>query len=426
MITSVIGKKFLKLYNERYKTDYSAEQFFLDVFYPLFFGKNKYMMTAGNSPLENPKISWDDIILKKEDKKTKIIKEYDSLEKKEDRLNKLLSKIDLGIADASIAVGYPVTDILGTTSGQVSSMSYNIPKDDIYLSWIGAGFGIGIQGGVNILFEEPVILWDIFEGWKLYRELLEKTELLKGNQINTWNGQWLSHKYDRDFRPEAPMDNFSPMNVLGEIFNIETKFWTHILYGISRLKLGKRIVGYIYNIGQTNTTIGFIPFDLEEIRRPYNLYQKLFGSGDLEQIKALYGNETGFINLCKPGVIGLKALRPKGLKEYFEKGTMPKYSDDKNKTIINNTYLIWLMAMLNNQELWDKSQQYAKALFEFSMQSKNGKKDKSNTINELLKAKKQEAFIETLIEVIPEFENIETIKELANLVHTMPDRKSVV
>lgn len=25
------------------------------------FDQNKYMMTAGNSPLENPKLSWDDM-----------------------------------------------------------------------------------------------------------------------------------------------------------------------------------------------------------------------------------------------------------------------------------------------------------------------------------------------------------------------------
>lgn len=49
-------------YNEEYGTNYDARTFFLEQFYPLFFDQNKYMMTAGNSPLENPKLSWDDMI----------------------------------------------------------------------------------------------------------------------------------------------------------------------------------------------------------------------------------------------------------------------------------------------------------------------------------------------------------------------------
>ena len=58
MITSNIGKIFLDAYNEKYGTSYDARTFFLEQFYPLFFDQNKYMMTAGNSPLENPKLSW--------------------------------------------------------------------------------------------------------------------------------------------------------------------------------------------------------------------------------------------------------------------------------------------------------------------------------------------------------------------------------
>ncbi len=62
MITSAIGKMFLEAYNEEYGTHYDARTFFIEQFYPLFFDQNKYMMTAGNSPLENPKLSWDDMI----------------------------------------------------------------------------------------------------------------------------------------------------------------------------------------------------------------------------------------------------------------------------------------------------------------------------------------------------------------------------
>ena len=56
------------------------------------------MMTAGNSPLENPKLSWEDMILGK--------KPFETTEQRRDRYDKLISKIDETEADASIARGY--------------------------------------------------------------------------------------------------------------------------------------------------------------------------------------------------------------------------------------------------------------------------------------------------------------------------------
>lgn len=54
MYATTIGRTFLKTYNCKFKTEYTAKSFFEDVFVPLFFDHHKYMMTAGNSPLENP------------------------------------------------------------------------------------------------------------------------------------------------------------------------------------------------------------------------------------------------------------------------------------------------------------------------------------------------------------------------------------
>ena len=85
--------------------------------------------------------------------------------------------------DASIAIGYPTLDINATTSGQVTNLQNNVSKDDIYYSWIGAGLGIGLQGGFSVLFSEKKILLDIFDGWKVYRDALNNTPNLRGNQI---------------------------------------------------------------------------------------------------------------------------------------------------------------------------------------------------------------------------------------------------
>ncbi len=59
MITANIGRTFLDAYNEKHGSNYTAKEFFIEKYYEIFFNHNKYMMSAGNSPLENPKISWD-------------------------------------------------------------------------------------------------------------------------------------------------------------------------------------------------------------------------------------------------------------------------------------------------------------------------------------------------------------------------------
>ncbi len=186
MVTSVIGKIFLQAYNAKYNKNHTPKEFFLEVYYPLFFGAEKYMMTAGNSPLENPKLSWDDMILGK--------KPFETIEQREERLRKFLEKVDSGVPDASVAVGYPTADAQATTSGQVSVCQEKIDPSEIYLSWIGAGLGVGVQGGMTILFDKAELLLDIFDGWSEYRKFLNTTPNMKGNQVNTWNGQWIHKK----------------------------------------------------------------------------------------------------------------------------------------------------------------------------------------------------------------------------------------
>ena len=42
---------------------------------------------------------------------------------------------------------------------------------------------------------------EVYEGWKHYRKYLNDPTLdkLRGNQINTWNGQWLTYKLGNNF-----------------------------------------------------------------------------------------------------------------------------------------------------------------------------------------------------------------------------------
>ena len=420
MITSNIGKIFLDAYNEKYGTSYDARTFFLEQFYPLFFDQNKYMMTAGNSPLENPKLSWDDMIKGK--------KPFETPEQRKSRFEKLIKKIEESEADASIARGYASLDIAATTSGQVTDLKFPNSQEEIYTSWIGDALGVGVQGGFSILFSNKEILLDIFEGWKLYRTSLNETTMLKGNQINTWNGQWLSHYYDpREYNADMPFAEFSPYNTNKDgIINIETQTWTKILIGISKKYRNSQILGYIYSIGQTNTTIGFIPFDLTQIRRPIHLYEKIFGMSNGRNAESLWGTAIGFKTVCTYGAIGIKAMEPKGLRDYvYSKGDkvpkQPKTPKNKDEQINYNVYKIWILAMLNNDELWEKSQELAELLNEASCdKEKSISTKRKNLVEAMLNATNKKLFVEAATEVIPFVAKIDEFKGIVKDIHSMP------
>ena len=413
MITSNIGKIFLDAYNEEYGTSYDARTFFLEQFYPLFFDQNKYMMTAGNSPLENPKLSWDDMIKGK--------KPFETPEQRKIRFEKLIKKIEESEADASIARGYASLDVTATTSGQVTDLKLPNSQEEIYTSWIGDALGIGVQGGFSILFSKKEILLDIFEGWKLYRKCLNETSMLKGNQINTWNGQWLSHYYDpREYNADMPLAGYNPFNVNKDgIISIDTQTWTKILIGISKKYRNAQILGYIYSIGQTNTTIGFIPFDLTQIRRPIHLYEKIFGMSNGRNAESLWGTAIGFKTACTYGAIGIKAMEPKGLRDYVYKGKQPKAHNYDN--INYNVYIIWIYAMLNNDELWEKSQELAELLNEASSdKDKSISTKRKNLVETMLNATNKKQFIAAAAEVVSFIGKIDEFKGIVKEIHGMP------
>ena len=415
MITSNIGKIFLSAYNEEYGTSYDAKTFFLEQFYPLFFDQNKYMMTAGNSPLENPKLSWDDMI--------KGTQPYEASEQRKVRFDKLIKKIEESEADASIARGYPSLDVTATTSGQVTDLRLPSSRDMIYTSWIGDALGVGVQGGFSILFSKKEILLDIFKGWKLYRKCLNETAMLKGNQINTWNGQWLSHYYDdRVYDDTMPLAGFNPFNANKDgILNIDTQTWTQILIGLSRRYSSSQLMGYVYSIGQTNTTIGFLPFDLSQIRRPINLYKKIFKMKDGGNAEALWGTAMGFKTACAFGSIGIKAMEPKGLRAYINSGKQPKSPKDEDEQISFNVYKIWILAMLNNDDLWEKSQKLAELINEASSdKDKSISTKRKNLVDALLGATNKKQFVEAATEVVPFVGEIEEFKGIVKEIHGMP------
>ncbi|MDD6582264.1 MAG: hypothetical protein PUF10_06280 [Bacteroidales bacterium] len=416
MITATIGKIFLEAYNRKYGTKYDAKTFFVEVYHPLFFDQEKYLMTAGNTPLENPKISWADMISGK--------KPFETKEKRKQRFENFLKKFEIGYPTTDNSVGFGSTDVNSTTSGQTTNIQYPFTEDDIYTSWFGAGLGIGIQGGFSILIPNKEILMDLFEGWKLYRSAVNENQKLKGNQVNTWNGQWLAHRYSKDFRQGQPMADFSPFETTNDGMSVSTQSWTKVLIGISRQFDNPKMMGYVYNLGQTNTTIGFIPFSLEHIRRPIQLYAKLFDAEEGKKAEDLWGTESGFRACCQRGAIGIEAMQPKGLRQYMKADKdktvkVPKYDD---KQVINfHSYQIWLLAMLNNDELWTKSIEFAQTLQSHTEKSKNGKTTNSRQIDAVLSATNKKTFIEALTTIASESTNVGGLVEMAQIINQMPN-----
>ena len=421
MYTTTVGRKFLIAYNRKFNKNYSAKCFFEEVFIPLFFDHPKYMMTAGNSPLENPKLSWEDMIKGK--------KTFETQEQRKERIKKMIHKIETEKADASIAIGYGVLDYSAGTSGQITNIELPDNKEDIYLSWVGAGLGIGVEDNITILFDHEEILLDVFEGWKYYRDYLEKTPLMKGNQINTWNGHWISNRYGYSFDKLDPIYGINPLEKTKEnLFNLPTISWIKVLLGISTKFMQNNLTGYLYNIGKSNMTIGFVPFIIQDIKKPNQFYENIFGKSlllqDIKSIENLYGTAFGLKKACQQGSIGVQAMEPNGLRSFITTDKVTKkisYNEnDEEQRVTFNTYLIWIIAMLNNEKLWDTSREIALQLIKFKAGAEKSRANRKTAVENLLSSTTSKQFLVNLIPIIDEEKEVVNFEEMGKIVHLMP------
>lgn len=428
MVTAIIGRRFLEQYNLKRGSSLNAKEFFETIYFPLFYNHPKYMQWIGNSPF----------VQMKKGQKPNLLTQSERLEK----LGNLTLKIRKGEIDASTAIGYPASEIseFATTSGQVTNLNLERDEDTVYCSWIGSGFGIGI-GGITVLFDHPDILNTIFEGWQHYRDDLNDPAYsgIPGNKINGWNAHWLVHAFGTKFRFEDPRFGFPPPFEAvkdPEELSIKRLYWVKLIFAIAKkLPIGI-IVGYLYHYDKTNKTYGFIPFDLRMIKRPQELYVKLFGNyayqRDAEKIELLYGSAHSFQTACqRGGAIGISALEPKELRNYISstRREAKDFSNDlftENNQFTFNTYISWLLAMLNNDEFWDEAGRAADLLLQYETTTKR-QKDlgtlRINQVENLLNATGKRQFLEALV---PVMENANTellagLEEFAKKVHKLPN-----
>lgn len=419
MITTLIGKTFLKAYNEKYKKNYSAREFFEEEYFELFFNDPKYMQWVTNSPF---------VQMKSGQKPEKL-----SVEERQEKLQNLFAKVEEEVPDASFAIGFPASEAkeFASTSGLVSDVLIKTEQDDVYYSWIGSGLGIGVAGGFNLLINDAAIILETYEGWKHYRKYLNDATLekLRGNQINSWNGQWLTYKLGRKFDMDfdfSTLETEGIFKVDSALIEVNTVNWSNLFFSLSNLYPEKTLNGYIYSFGQTNKTIGFIPIYLKAGKKLIEVFKQLFHT-DLpfnnKDFQSLFGMHIK--RACELGNIGLHALRPDNLKKYIEEEKNLSFKKEEDN-LIYQSYKTWLIAMLskNKEEITDYTVELAKLIQRYRAGAKGT--NRMNLIkNDLLGAKSKKGFIDALSEMINDIENsdLDALKRLKDEVHLMTNEE---
>lgn len=419
MITTLVGKTFLKAYNEKYSKNYSAKEFFEKVYFELFFNHPKYMQWVTNSPF----------VQMKKGQKPHLLSSDERLEK----LENLYSKVEEEVPDASFAIGFPASESkdFASTSGLVSDIVIEADDEDVYLSWIGGGLGIGVAGGFNLLINDPEITLATFEGWQYYRKYLNDPTLekLRGNQINSWNGQWLTYKLGKNYSTDF---NFFDLEQ-ERIFKVDTALaevntvnWSNLYFSLSNQFPERTMNAYIYSLGQTNKTIGFIPIYLKAGRRLRDIFKQLFHTEtpfEMKEFQSLFGMHIK--RACELGSIGLHALRPDSLKKYMEESKNLSFKKEEDN-LFYQSYKTWLIAMIskNKEQITDYTSELAKLILRYRGIAK-GNTGKNLIEKDLFGAKSKRAFIEALTEMISVLEgaDLDALKKLKDEVHLMTNEE---
>lgn len=355
-------------------------------------------------------------------------------EERLEKLHALYDKAENEIADASFAIGYPAADSkeFASTSGMVSDIEIATEEDDIYYSWIGSGLGVGVAGGYNLLINDPEILMTIYDGWKYYRDYLNDPLLdkMRGNQINSWNGQWLTYRLGNNYMPDFKISDLEDEKVIkltSNVIEINTVYWTNLFFSLSNLYPGKDLVTYVYSFGQTNKTIGFVPFYLKSGARLKDVWRQLYGDPERfnnREFQSLFGLHIK--RACELGSVGLQALRPYKLKDHMKKSVGSLFK--KESEYINyQTYKTWLVAMLskNKQEITD----YTKIIAELILRYRKGASgtERRNLINQRLFGEKsnKKIFLDALTEMVNDVdgEDLYSLRELKNEIHLMTNEE---
>lgn len=385
----------------------SSESFFANVYFPLFYDHEKYMQWVINSPfVQNIKKQ----IVNGVKGKLKMPDE----ESRKVRMNQLKDKIKVkaknGSLDGSVAIGFPASKLTDNASGQVSNLHIPFTSDDVFLSWIGSGLGLGLKGKYVIFINDPRILYSIFEGWAVYRyEYLNHETYSKNlvpNQIDDWNTQWLYHILDEDLNQEFPLFGLNPIEKSDKSSNmfVKNQSWFTLFYRIANFHPNTTLNSYVCSMGKTNKTIGFIPIELSAFRSLKRIYKMVLGLNfsNAPNFLSIYKveNDDSFIKACEAGKIGINSLIPKDLRPFFitKDGKLKTLNLSKpenlNKLFIFKT---WLLAMLNKEDMLQFSNEVAEKLSEYSDKEKDGRSKRDGEIKNFFASSSKNELLKNII-----------------------------
>jgi len=408
MYTAYIGKRLIELVNQREGKNRSAQEFYDEMYIPLFFMNERYLQHVNNSKFDQAY---------KQKGKTPLTSAVLAT-----ALTGQHAKIQKDAPDGSFFLG------------QVTDIALPITSHEVYASWIGAALGVGVSGGLNLLIDSDEVLLTLYEGWFRYREYMAQTPNLKPHQVNTWNGYWITNAFDDRFDANYPFANKTPdvkTDAKTGIASLETTSWVQVIFALAQ-KMPKTILTtYVYSLSQMNTTVGFVSVELPAVRFLNELYQQISQESSVikstDALETLYDTALGFQKACELGKIGIPALEPKQLREYMpsnrgEGKPFKAPKDDTDPVIITyNLYQTWIIAMLNNQQLIELTKKIASVLKDFANQGDRGKKVNSNAVDDLLKSAHRRQFIEKLAEFVKNYDAEKTtFDELGDTIVLMP------
>lgn len=212
------------------------------------------------------------------------------------------------------------------------------------------------------------------------------------------------------------------------MIEVNTVDWSNLFFSLSKKLPNKTLSAYIYSLGQTNKTIGFIPIHLKSGNRLIDVNKQLYDSKDIfdsKEFQSLFGRHIK--RACELGSIGLQALRPKGLTKYFN--NTRNFTFNKEQDLINyQSYKIWLTAMMtkNKEEITDYTMDIAALILRYRSIAK-GTIGKNLIEKELFTASTKRHFLEVLSTMIKDLEDndLEALKKLRDEVHLMTNEEFV-
>ncbi len=418
MYTPLIGRRLLDRANLRDGRDRSPAEFFDEVFFPLVFGHDQYLMTAAQNSPPDQLVSQRKKLKKKAEAEGRA---WDLIERnrlRKEALSDLHDKAsEVTKPFGNLVLGGYAKDITKTTTSQVTAIDHQATPDEVYLSWIGAATGAGVGGRPNcvLLIDHDEVLDAVLEGWMLYREVLETTPNLKANQLETWNGQWLRHRFSATYQPDDPTAFVhSVINTKKPPYNIETVSWARLLFSLGRTVGDDSVSAYVYSLGQMNATLGFVQLDLgatgvlrDSYATLHDFYRALFGDADFnlvtpDKLDEVYDAGLGFARACAQGVVGLRTLQPAKLYDFLPDGKnkQPRPVDpaDAQTPLL---YQTWIHAMLGDQKdtLLERATTTAEMLLDFETGALGGKTNLKKTVKEALAAKSLEGLLDGLTDI---------------------------